>query len=259
MWIDSHAHIDRFVQAGEWPALRQNMVAAEVTDVVAIGGTAEANRIACDQARQDPSIHPVVGYDRDLAGQPYDEAALATLAADPLVVGIGETGLDYHYSRDTAPAQQALFSHMLAQSVQVQKPVVVHTREADADTLDHLRTFARQWTGAGAAPGVVHCFTGTREFARQVLDVGMMIGFSGIITFKKSDDLRDVLRYVPLDRLLIETDAPYLAPVPKRGKTNEPAYVRYVGECVADVLGQSPQSIAAITSENARNLFGWSS
>lgn len=255
MWIDSHAHLDTFCDANEWTDVRQRMQEHAVTDVVAIGGTVEANVLAIQMAEAEPCVHAVVGYDRDEAGKQPDLDLLRRQVETGSIVGIGETGLDYYYSQDTATQQCELLEAMLDIAVASALPVVIHTRDADADTERLLRNYVDRWSGASGVPGVIHCFTGDAEFARRMLDLGLMLSFSGIVTFKKADELREALRIVPLGRLLIETDAPYLAPVPKRGKRNEPAFVRYVGEGVATFLGLTAEEIAQHTSANARKLF----
>ncbi len=257
MWIDSHAHLDTFCAADEWDIIRQRMQEAGVTDLVAIGGTVAANQLAVEMAAADPHVHAVIGYDRDEAGQSPDLDSLRASVVRGGIVGIGETGLDYHYSPESAPQQCELLTAMLDIAVDAALPVVIHTRDAESDTERLLADYVARWTGASGVPGVIHCFTGDSHFARRMLDLGFMLSFSGIVTFKNADSLREALRIVPDDRLLIETDAPYLAPVPKRGKRNEPAYVRYVGEGIAAILQRPVEEIAAITSENARRLFGF--
>ena len=256
MWIDSHAHLDSFIADGSWPAVWQRAREAGVDQVVAIGGSIAANELALETACRERGVFAVLGYDRDEAAKPPAERpALGERLAEEVVVGVGETGLDYHYSRDTAALQCALLEEMLAAACGAGLPVVVHTREAQADTLHLLRAYADRWSGASGCPGVIHCYTGDADFARRLLDLGFMISFSGIVTFKKADELRAALAVVPDDRLLIETDAPYLAPVPLRGRRNEPAWVCHVGESVARTLQRPVEEIAALTSANARRLF----
>ena len=151
--------------------------------------------------------------------------------------------------------QKALFADMLDLAGELSRPVVVHSREADADTLEHLGRYAA--ANPDHTPGVLHCFTGSLEFARALLDIGMYISFSGILTFRNAEDLRQVARQIPEDRILVETDSPYLAPVPLRGKPNQPAYVKHVAACLAELRGWAPDDCARITSENASRLFGW--
>ena len=255
MWIDSHAHLDLFWEERVWPDVWQRAQEVGVTDVVAIGGSPAANEIALQAARTDSGIHAVLGYDRDESTGNPDGKALGKLLRDPVVVGVGETGLDYHYSRDTASRQCALLEQMLDVACETGLPVVIHTRDAEADTLSLLRSYVSRWSGPSGCPGVIHCYTGGTDFARSLIDAGLMVSFSGIITFKKADELREAARIVPADRLLIETDAPYLTPVPHRGKRNEPAYVSYVGESLAHTLGRPVEELAEITTRNARRLF----
>lgn len=252
--IDSHAHLDVFVQAGDVESMLDRAREAGVLRIVAIGGTPDANRTAVTLAERHPEIIATVGYDRDEAARQPDLDALRALARHPRVVGIGETGLDYHYTPDTAPEQIRLFTSMLEIAAECRKPVVVHSRDADEDTLRALKPFCSSWEGGGP-PGVLHCFTGTRAFAEQLVGLGLMIGFSGIITFKNADALREVARWVPDEHLLVETDAPYLAPVPFRGKPNEPAWVAHVAARLAEIRGVTPDDLARITSANASRIF----
>src|SRR5690606_14761809 len=166
------------------------------------------------------------------------------------VVAIGETGLDYYYSQDRKAAQQESFRVHLQAAAQLRKPVIVHTRDAREDTLALIRE-----AGDSEVGGVLHCFTESWEMARAALDLNYCISFSGIITFKNAEELREVVRRVPLDRLLVETDSPYLAPVPYRGKKNEPKYVREVAQCVADLKGLPLEELARITTANFDGLF----
>jgi TatD DNase family protein len=181
-------------------------------------------------------------------------ARLLALADHPRVVGIGETGLDYYRLGDRTVAemewQRERFRTHIRASKQTGKPLVIHTRSAANDTLAIMRE-----EDAQAARGVMHCFTESWEVARAALDLGFYISFSGIVTFKNAVDLQETARKVPLDRMLIETDSPYLAPVPFRGKTNEPAYVRHVGEFLATLRGEPLDRIASVTTENFFNLF----
>ncbi len=252
--IDSHAHLDGFVSSGDVESMLERARASAVTRIVAIGGTPDANRTAVQLAERHSEIVATVGYDRDEAARPPVLDGLRVWAGHPRVVGIGETGLDYHYSAETAREQIRLFSSMLEIAAEYRKPVIVHSRDADEDTLRALKLFGSSWRGGGP-PGVLHCFTGTRAFAEQLVEMGLMIGFSGIITFKNADTLREVARWVPDDHLLVETDAPYLAPVPYRGKPNEPAWVAHVAAKLAEIRGVTPDDMARITSANANRLF----
>ncbi|MCA6220501.1 metal-dependent hydrolase [Photorhabdus antumapuensis] len=189
-------------------------------------------------------IHPLnldEGYD-------FDE--LARLAAGNEVVALGETGLDYYYQQDNAELQRTSFREHIRIGRKLNKPVIVHTRSARDDTLKVLREEQARECG-----GVLHCFTEDKDTARELLDLGFYISFSGIVTFRNAEQIREAARYVPLDRILIETDSPYLAPVPHRGKENQPAYVRDVAEYMAVLKGVSIEALAEVTTQNFCDLF----
>ncbi len=175
---------------------------------------------------------------------------LVELAADPKNVAIGETGLDYFRSDGDLEWQRERFRVHIAAAKACGKPLIIHTRDAREDTIRVMRE-----EQAEAAGGVMHCFTENWEMARQALDLGFYISFSGILTFRSAEDLREVARRVPLERVLIETDSPYLAPVPHRGKPNQPIYVRQVAECLAELRGLTPEALAEITRDNFFRLF----
>jgi TatD DNase family protein len=172
------------------------------------------------------------------------------------VAAIGELGLDFHYTPETAEAQQALMVEQLALARELRLPVIVHSREADQETVALLSAHARQWGGGSDRIGVLHCFTGTESLARQLLDLGFMISFSGIVTFRNADLLREVARGIPADRLLIETDTPYLTPVPHRGRPNEPCYLPAIAALLARVRGMDVEELAGLTTANSEKLFG---
>lgn len=252
-FTDSHAHFDTFVETGMLDDILRRAAAAGVSRMVAIGGGPESNARAARLAREHPDrLRAAVGYDRDLAGSETPMDPLLELLREPGVAAVGETGLDYHYAPETAPVQRELFARMLDAARTAGRPVVIHSRDADDDTVELLRRHAPP------RGGVLHCFTGGLGFARRLLDLGLYIGFSGIVTFKNAESLREVARFVPGDRLLIETDAPYLAPVPHRGKTNEPAWVVHVAEMLASVRGVALEEVARQTAANAARLFGFS-
>ena len=256
MYVDSHAHFDTFVEEGTIDDVLKRNAEVGVDSCIAIGGSDKANACAASLSVSYPGrIYATVGYDRDEAGKSHDMGAMEALLGQDGVVGVGETGLDYHYNADTSDAQKALFKKMLDAAAASRKPVVVHSRDADDDMIEMLSSYCASWEG-DAAPGVLHCFTGGSVFCERLLALGMMISFSGIITFKNAGDLREVVREVPNERLLIETDAPYLAPVPFRGKQNEPGFVIHVAQVVADLRGVAVEEIARITAENTKRLFG---
>lgn len=256
--IDTHAHFDDFVAEGNVAEILSNAHTAQVSRVIAIGGSPSANARALSLATQYPDVlRATVGLDREEIGKSADAGFLRTEAEHPFVVAVGETGLDYHYGPDTRDQQRALFAQMLDLAATVRRPVVVHSREADEDTLEHLRDFVARPGVATARPGVLHCFTGSEAFARQLIDLGFFISFSGIVTFKNAADLRAVARMVPADRILFETDAPYLAPVPHRGKRNEPAWVALVAAALATERGVPLQDLTEQVWDNAARLFAW--
>jgi TatD DNase family protein len=253
--VDSHCHLDRLafdqIEGGLGGALSQaKAVGVEHFLCVAINLEAyPAMRALVDpfpQISVSVGVHPTDGE-----GPPPDLDALIQLGLDPRVVAMGETGLDYYYGAEHKDHQQTLFRLHVQAARAVGKPLIVHTRDAREDTITILRE-----EGAAEVGGVLHCFTEDWDTARQALDLGFYISFSGIVTFKNAESLRDVARRVPADRILVETDSPYLAPVPKRGRSNQPAYVRYVAECVAEVRGESFEELARITTDNFYRLFG---
>ena len=254
MLIDSHCHLDRVdlkPYDGDFARLIQTSQDAGVTRLLCVSIDLEhypAMRRLVDlfpQIDVSVGVHP--NHDADDAAT-VDQ--LLALAADPRNVAIGETGLDYFRSEGDLAWQQARFRNHIAAARVCGKPLIIHTRNAREDTIRILTEEHAREVG-----GVLHCFTENWAMAKLGLDLGFYISFSGILTFKAADDLREVARQVPLDRLLIETDAPYLAPVPHRGKPNEPRYVGYVADCIATLRGMDAQEIAAVTSDNYQRLF----
>jgi TatD DNase family protein len=254
MYVDSHCHLTFEGLADRIGEVRTAMAAAQVDRALVICTTLEefprvhALATAFDNFWCSVGVHP----DNEGVQEPSLEDLL-TLAALPRVVAIGETGLDYYRLNGRSIAddmqwQRERYRIHIRAARATAKPLVIHTRSASADTLAILRE-------EGGASGVFHCFTETAEVARAALDLGFYISFSGIVTFRNADDLREVARFVPLDRLLIETDSPYLAPVPFRGKTNQPAYVAHVGAAVAALRGLTPEALASATSANFERLF----
>ena len=252
MFVDSHCHLDFPELAGELPAVLEAMAANRVTHALCVGvnlpGLPRVMRIAADHANLFASagVHP--DYE-DTPDPTVDE--LVALAARPKVVAIGETGLDYYRLTGDLSWQRERFRRHIRAARRAAKPLVIHTRAAAEDTLAIMREEA-----ASEAGGVMHCFTESWEVAAAAMDLGFHISFSGIVTFRNAQALKEVARRVPLERMLIETDSPYLAPVPFRGKTNQPAYVRHVAEEIARLRGIAVEQVAAITSENFFRLFG---
>jgi TatD DNase family protein len=254
MLIDSHAHIQGKEYAGEVEAVIARAREAGVGKIIAVGGAGDmsSNTEAVALAKTFPDIYATVGmHPHDAKDVGSDELKkLKDLAAAPKVIAVGETGLDYYYDHSPREVQRRVFGQFIHLARETGLPIVVHERDAAQHVADLLQT-----EGAGKLRGVIHCFTGNYEAARAYLDLGFYISFTGIITFKNADALRDVVRKVPLDRMFIETDSPYLTPVPHRGKRNEPAYVRYVGETIASVKGLSLEEVARVTTESVKTLF----
>ena len=258
MFFDTHAHLQPFAADGSLPRVVRDAQAAGVGRLCAVGSDPEANAFCLAFAHDHPGFAvAAVGLDRDQIGRPADRGLLAAQAADPAAAAIGEIGLDYFYSPETAKAQRDLFASMLELALDAGKPVIVHSRDAQEDTLAMLRDYA-----AGAAarspgfpPGILHCFTGTAAFAESLLGLGFFLSFSGILTFLNADPLRAVAHTVPDGRLLVETDSPYLAPRPFRGRTNEPKYVVRVAEVLAETRGEPLETVENATAANACRVF----
>jgi TatD DNase family protein len=256
MLFDTHVHVDDFVSDGSWPEVLDRARLAGVEKMIAVGGGPDANALAVRLAQQFPGrLFAAVGYDRHLAGTSPDMEQLERLADSTATVAIGEIGLDYFYDAATAPEQRRLFIRCLEIATQFRKPVLVHTRDADADTLALLTDFSKAWKGDADRLGAVHCFTRDRAVAYALLDLGFYISFSGIVTFANASALRETAALIPEERLLIETDAPYLAPVPHRGQRCEPAFVAETAKRLAQVLGTTVESLAIATARNAERLF----
>lgn len=249
-WIDMHAHLDKLEESPEEAIEKAR--AAGVKKIITIG--------------TEPSDHPVVlelsqKYYPDvfctLGIHPHEGVLYAPEAGQfieanlhlPQVVAIGEIGLDYYYEHSNREDQKKAFRAQLLIAQKHQMPVEIHTRDAEADTIEILKEFAGQVTG------LIHCFTGTQWLADEALKLGYHISISGVVTFKSADALRDVVKSIPLDRLHIETDAPFLAPVPQRGKKNTPAFVTHTALKVAELKGISLEALSRITCENAKLLF----
>lgn len=253
--IDTHAHLDDPRFADDLPAVLERASAAGVVRVLTIGIDLATSRAALALARRFPErLSAVVGIQPNHAGEAavgdWDE--IVAMSTDPHVVAIGETGLDRYWDRAPFDLQEDYFVRHLELCRQVRKPVVIHCREAEADVVRVLRT---QFERHGPIAGVMHSFTGDAATARACLDMGLHISFAGMLTYKSAEDLRQVAKGIPLERLLVETDSPYLAPVPMRGKRNEPAFVTHTAGCLAGLKGVPVEELAAATMRNAQALF----
>jgi TatD DNase family protein len=256
--IDSHCHLADEVFAPDLEAVVERARAAGLERALVIleggnpGEAAQAERVAglWPEVRVSVGVHPHMAH--QFADDPDRATAIVRqqIAATPNVRAVGEIGLDYHYDYSPRDVQQAVFRGQLALARELDLPVVIHTREADEDTLTLLRA-----AGTGDLRGVLHCFTGTPALAAAGLELGFCISLAGIITFPKAGDLRETAKQVPLDRLLTETDSPFLAPVPHRGKRNEPAHVARVVAALAELHGVAPDEVARRTSANFHSLF----
>lgn len=249
--IDSHCHINFPQLGGDIEGIVSRMKAAEVSTALCVSVTLESFPAVLEIAKAHGEIYASVGVHPDeTKGEDPDVDRLVDLSANPRIVAIGETGLDYYRLEGDLEWQRQRFRRHIQAAKEVNKPLIVHTREAGEDTINIMRE-----EGADKVGGVMHCFTETWDVARAALDLGFMISFSGILTFKSAKELREVAARVPLESVLVETDSPYLAPVPHRGKTNEPAYVRFVAEELARIKGLALEDIAAATTNNFRRLF----
>ena len=249
MLIDTHAHLDTL---DDLPGVLTRAKEGGIEKIIAISSDLESSLSTISIAENNNSVFAAVGIHPHAAAT-ADERSLSEierLARTGKVVAIGETGLDYHYMNSDKNAQINSFTGQLGIAHRLSLPIVIHVRDADLDLVDILKT-----EKVSDRTGVIHCFTGNYETARMYLDLGFYISFSGIATFKKSEEIRDAAKKIPGDRLLVETDSPYLAPVPLRGKTNEPAYVKYIAVMIAETRGVSFEEIAGLTTDNAERLF----
>lgn len=251
--IDTHAHLNDPKLAEDVDDVIARADAAGVHRIIVCGYDMDSSRAAVELAERYESVYATVGVHPHDA-KSYDSSTgqtLAELSHGSKVLAIGEIGLDYHYDFSPRPQQMAAFEAQIDLAWRLRLPIVVHSRESNPEVLEVLGGRSGNIVGC-----VLHCFSGDADFARKVLDLGFYIGIDGPLTYKASEKLRGVVSMCPLDRLLLETDCPYLTPNPYRGKRNEPAYVRYVAEEAARVKGITVDELAEATSANARRLFG---
>ncbi len=250
--FDTHAHLDfpRFDKDRDEVIKRaQNK---DVKTIVNIGSNMTSSRNSVELSRRYENIYAVIGihpHDADTFKLNVSKK-LNKLADNDKVVAIGEIGLDFHYDNSPREKQKQSFRAQLRLAKKLNLPVVIHTRDADQETLNILKDEKAKDIG-----GIMHCFASDKKMAKEILDLGFYIAFGGLITFKNLSDLREVVKEVPLDRLLIETDSPYLTPEPHRGKRNEPAYVKFVAEKIAEIKGISVEEVAKVTTENAKKVY----
>lgn len=256
MLVDAHCHL----LGKHWPEdkLRSALERARgngVSGFVVVGTDLEDSAGVLELVRKNPDMTASVGVHPHEAKDwnPDDLEGLRALAADPRVSFVGEAGLDWHYDFSPRDQQERVFRAQIRLARELGKPLMVHTREAGEETLRILEE-----EGADQVRGVIHCFSEDLAFARRALDLGFLLSFSGILTFKTGEEQRRVAAWAPEDRILVETDCPYLAPMPHRGKPNEPAYVRFVAECLAELRGLDPAALAERCTRNLEALCGWS-
>jgi len=250
--IDTHAHLDDARFDGDRDAMIARAREAGVEHFVTIGCDLTTSRAAVELADRYPFIYATVGVHpheaKQIGDSWYDD--LRRLAQHKKVVAYGEIGLDYHYNHSPPKLQRERFREQITLARELRLPIVVHTREAQDDTIAILKE-----ENAADVGGVFHCFSGDARLAKNALDLGFLLSFSGVITFQNATMLRDIVKTVPMDRILVETDSPYLTPAPHRGKRNEPAHVRLVAEKIAAIQGMTADQIAELTSQNARRVF----
>ncbi len=251
--FDTHAHLDEEAFHPDRPETIQHAFDSGVETILTIGTTAESSQRAVDLAAAFPHVYAVVGIQPNYVAQmkPNDWELIQTLSTAHKVVGIGETGLDRYWDYAPIELQRDYFSKHIQLSRNLDLPFVVHCREAEEDVVQLLQ----QESEGSPLKGIMHSFCGSPETAVACLELGLHISFAGMLTFKKNDELRETAREIPLDRLLVETDAPYLAPVPVRGKRNEPAFVKHTCACLAEIHNKTLEEMAEITTANAKTLF----
>ncbi|OYW46618.1 MAG: LuxR family transcriptional regulator [Sphingomonadales bacterium 32-68-7] len=253
MLVDSHCHLNYPGLVEDQPAALDRARARGVGAFLNISTRRSEWEAVVGTAEREPDVWASIGIHPHEADAHADlgEAALLEAAAHPRVIGIGESGLDFYYDKSDREVQRALFRTHIAVSRATGLPIIIHTRDADADTVEILSDEMEK----GAFPALIHCFTASREFGRTVLDLGLTISISGIVTFKNAAELQEFAREIPSDRLLVETDSPFLAPVPHRGKPCEPAYVSDTAAFVAQLRGESIERLAETTTRNFYGLF----
>lgn len=255
MLVDSHCHLDYFNQPGEVEEVVARAMAAGVTEMVTIGVTFEKSKQIIDIAEKFDNVWATVGIHPNHAAEVLPviaPEALAALTEHPKVIGIGETGLDYFYDHAPRDVQAQNFRANIRAAQLAGLPLCIHARDADDDVARILR---EERARGGAFPFLLHCFSSSMALAEAALEMGGYISFSGMVTFPKGQNVRDVAAVVPLERLLVETDSPYLAPVPFRGKRNEPAYTAHTARFLSELRGLPEESLAELTTANFRTLF----
>ena len=257
MLVDAHCHLtgSYLAEGQDTAGLLARAREAGVSGFIAVGTDLEDSRAVLDLAKATPQVRASLGVHPHEAkgwGAAVD-AALDAMLEDPAARFVGETGLDFHYDHSPREVQAEAFRAQIRLAKKHRKPLMIHTRSAPQETLRILRE-----EGAEGCGGMIHCFSEDKAFAEGALDLGFYLSFSGIVTFKTAEAIREVVKWAPEDRILVETDAPFLAPVPMRGKANEPGFVRFTAERVAELRGLPPARLAEVTTRNLEALCGWS-
>lgn len=252
MIFDSHAHYDSSQFDSDRDALLRSMEEKGVGTVITVGATLKSCRDVVELAQTYPHVYAAVGLHPDEVGDLNEEtfAFVKEQCRRDKVVAVGEIGLDYYWDKESHETQKKWFIRQLDLARELQLPVMIHSREAAADTMELMKEHAN------GLPGVIHCFSYSPEQAREYVKMGFYIGVGGVVTFKNGKKLKEVVAEIPLERILLETDAPYLAPVPHRGERNSSLYLPYVVEEIATIKGVTPEEVIAVTEQNAKELFG---
>ena len=250
--IDTHAHLDDEKFQNDLNGVIQRAESSGVSPIITVSSAPGSIEKTIMLTNKFPNVYGAVGLHPHDAKhfKPEIEEEILNGIKEKKIVAIGEIGLDYYYDHSPREIQREVFRKQARIAKESKLPIIVHDRDSTNDILEVLKD------GLGGGGGVIHCFTGDKLTAKKYLDLGMHISFTGIVTFPKAEELREVSKIVPLDRLLLETDCPYLAPVPMRGKRNEPSFVKYTAECLAKIREMSFEELARVTSENAKGLFG---
>jgi len=249
--IDSHCHLNMVAEKEDLDVIVKRAIASDVAYMQTICTTLEELPEILHIAEKYDNIFASVGVHPNEVREVVSSEIIVSLTRHPKIIGIGETGLDYYYSTDNKDNQSLSFNNHIQAAQQTNLPIIVHTRDAEQDTIDILTNKMQE----SPFSGLIHCFTASENLAQKMLDIGLYISIAGIITFKNAQSLQDIIRFIPLERLLIETDSPFLSPVPMRGKSNEPAFVKYVAEKIAEIKGITLEEVAKVTSQNFTNLF----
>lgn len=252
MIFDTHAHYDDEQFDGDRDELLKSMPDFGVGTIVDVSATYESCEKVLTLAGKYPHVYAAIGVHPDEVGELNEDKIqhMKELCCNKKVVAVGEIGLDYYWDNEPHEVQQKWFIRQLELAGEVKKPVIIHSREAAADTMYIMKNYAQ---GLG---GVIHCYSYSREMAEEYVKMGFYIGIGGVVTFKNAKKLKDVVAAIPIEKIVLETDCPYMAPEPYRGKQNQSSYIRYVAEKIAELKEMSPEEVIAVTEKNARDLYG---